>query len=88
VHLKTKGYVYMWDKARRVAGLDRLDTTASITVAAAGPTALPARDAAPAANSRFELASASTTAAGGSVTNEPKVYVLRVKRGGLTARAN
>jgi hypothetical protein len=88
VHLKTKGYVYMWDKARRVAGLDRLDTTASITVAAAGPTALPARDAAPAANSRFELASASTTAAGGPVTNEPKVYVLRVKRGGLTARAN
>jgi hypothetical protein len=88
VHLKTKGYVYMWDKARRIAGLDRLDTTGAITVAAAGPTALPARDAAPKANSRFELASAATTAAGGPIADEPKVYVLRVKRGGLTARAN
>jgi hypothetical protein len=84
VHLKTKGYAYMWDKARRVAGLE---TTGSIMVAAAGPTALPARDAAP-ANSRFELASASTAAAGGPGADEPKVYVLRVKRGGLTARAN
>ena len=86
VHLKTKGYVYMWDKARRVAGLD---TTGSIMVAAAGPAALPARDAAaPAANARFELASASTAAAGGPVTDEPKIYVLRVKRGGPVARAN
>jgi len=90
VHLKTKGYAYMWDKARRIAaGLDRLDTTGAITVASAGPTALPARDGAPATtNSRFELASASTTAAGGPIVDEPKVYVLRVKRGGLTVRAN
>src|SRR5262249_47357456 len=58
VHLKTKGYVYMWDKARRIAGLE---ATGSIMTAAAGPAALPARDAAaPAANARFELASAST----------------------------
>jgi len=85
VHLKTKGYAYMWDKARRIAGLE---TTGTITVAAAGPTALPANDAAPAAKSRFELASASTTAAGGPIADEPKVYVLRVKRGGVTARAN
>jgi hypothetical protein len=85
VHLKTKGYAYMWDKARRIAGLE---TTGAITVAAAGPTALPARDAVPAANSRFELASASTTAVGGPIADEPKVYVLRVKRGGVAARAN
>ena len=89
VHLKTKGYTYMWDKARRIAGLDRPDMTGSITVATAGPTALPARDAAPpATKSRFELASASTTAAGGPMPDEPKVYVLRVKRGGVTARTN
>jgi hypothetical protein len=89
VHLKTKGYAYMWDKARRIAGLERPNITGSITVAAAGPAALPARDAAPpAANARFELASAATTAAGSPVANEPKVYVLRVKRGGVTARAN
>ncbi len=85
VHLKTKGYVYMWDKARRIAGLD---TTGSITVAAAGPVALPARDApAAASNARFELASATTTAAGGPIADEPKVYVLRVKRG-VGARTN
>jgi hypothetical protein len=86
VHLKTKGYVYMWDKARRVAGLD---TTGSITTAAAGPIALPARDAvAPASNSRFELAAARTAAPAGAPVDEPKVYVLRVKRAGTTARAN
>jgi len=40
VHLKTKGYAYMWDKARRVAGVE---ATGSIMVAAAGPSELPAR---------------------------------------------
>jgi hypothetical protein len=85
VHLKTKGYVYMWDKARRIAGRE---ATGSITVAAAGPVALPPRDAAPASNARFELASAPTTAAGGTGVDEPKVYVLRVKRGGAIAQAN
>jgi hypothetical protein len=86
VHLKTKGYVYMWDKARRVA--DR-EATGSITVAAAGAVALPARDAAPpASNTRFELASAPTAAAGATGVDEPKVYVLRVKRGGATAQTN
>jgi hypothetical protein len=50
--------------------------------------ALPARDgAAPAPNARFELASA-PTAAGGTGVDEPKVYVLRVKRGSVTAQAN
>jgi hypothetical protein len=86
VHLKTKGYVYMWDKARRIAGRE---ATGAITVAAAGPVALPARDgAAPAPNARFELAAAPTTAAGGTGVDEPKVYVLRVKRGSVTAQAN
>jgi len=86
VHLKTKGYVYMWDKARRIA--DR-EVTGAITVAAAGAVALPARDAAPPApNARFELASASTATAGGTGVDEPKVYVLRVKRGGATAQTN
>jgi hypothetical protein len=86
VHLKTKGYVYMWDKARRIAGQD---ATGSITVAAAGSVALPARDAGPPASKpRFELASAPAPAAGGTGVDEPKVYVLRVKRGGTTAQTN
>jgi hypothetical protein len=85
VHLKTKGYAYMWDKARRVAGLE---ATGSIMTAAAGPAALPARDApAPTLNRRFELAAAPASAAGPAV-DEPKVYVLRVKRGGTTGQAN
>jgi len=85
VHLKTKGYAYMWDKARRVAGFE---ATGSIMVAAAGPAALPARDAAaPASNARFELAAAPAPAARPAV-DEPKVYVLRVKRGGTTGQAN
>lgn len=86
VHLKTKGYAYMWDKARRVAGLE---ATGSIMTAAAGPGPLPARDAAaPAAKSRFELAAAPPTAAGGPRVDEPKIYVLRVRRGATTAQAN
>jgi hypothetical protein len=87
VHLKTKGYVYMWDKARRVAGLE---ATGSIQVAAAGPTELPASRslAAPASNSRFELAAAPAAPAGAATVDEPKVYVLRVKRGGASAQTN
>ena len=86
VHLKTKGYVYMWDKARRIAGLD---TTGSITVAAAAPTELPmSRTAAPASNPRFELAAAPTASPRGAGVDEPKVYVLRVKRNGASARMN
>jgi hypothetical protein len=88
VHLKTKGYVYMWDKARRVAGLE---ATGSITVATAGPIELPAsRTAAASAsnNSRFELASAPAAPAGAANVDEPKVYVLRVKRGGASAQTN
>ena len=80
VHLKTKGYAYMWDKARRVAGVE---ATGSIMVAAAGPSELPARRnaAPPTSNARFELAAAPRM-------DEPKVYVLRVKRGELSARVN
>lgn len=85
VHLKTKGYVYMWDKARRVA--DR-EATGSITVAAAGPTELPASRTAPATNSRFELAAAPAAPAAAAAVDEPKIYVLRVKRGGSSARTN
>jgi hypothetical protein len=82
VHLKTKGYAYMWDKARRVAGLD---TTGSIMTAAAAPSkpAASRGAAAQAPNAKFELAAAPAAAAsGGSETDAPKVYVLRVKRGG------
>jgi hypothetical protein len=88
VHLKTKGYVYMWDKARRIAGQD---TTGSIQVAAAGPTELPAsRTIAPPppSNSRFELAAAPAALTAAAPVDEPKVYVLRVKRGGSSARTN
>ena len=87
VHLKTKGYTYMWDKARRVAGLE---ATGSIRTAAAGPIELPASRAtvAPAANPQFELAAASTAATAGPGVDEPRVYVLRVKRLGVGARGN
>jgi hypothetical protein len=78
VHLKTKGYVYMWDKARRVAGLD---TTGSITTAAAARSEPPASRGPATPDARFELAAAPATAAGGTPVDEPKVYVLRVKRG-------
>jgi hypothetical protein len=87
VHLKTKGYTYMWDKARRVAA--GLDATGSITVAAAGPAELPASlSAATPAKSKFELAAAPAAPAGAAVVDEPKVYVLRVKRDGASARTN
>jgi hypothetical protein len=85
VHLKSKGYAYMWDKARRVAGLE---ATGSIMTAAAGPVALPARDAAPAVTSRFVLAAAPAATAAATAVDEPKVYVLRVKRGGVATRTN
>jgi hypothetical protein len=85
VHLKTKGYVYMWDKARRIAGLDE---TGSIKVAAATPTELPAARTAAAPNSKFELAAAPAAPAGTAALDEPKVYVLRVKRGGFSAQTN
>ena len=82
VHLKTKGYVYMWDKARRVAGLD---TTGAIAVASAGATELPASRTAAPPTANFALAAAPADAA---AVEEPKVYVLRVKRGGAGARTN
>jgi hypothetical protein len=84
VHLKTKGYTYMWDKARRVAGLD---VTGAIATNAAAPLEPPRREPAPPpANAQFRLAAASTAGAAGA--DEPKIYVLRVKRGGGTAQAN
>jgi len=85
VHLKTKGYLYMWDKARRMADLGgpaRL-TTASV--------AAPAREAAralppPAPVAPFQLAAAPHS--DGSGWQEPKIYVLRVKRDAATAENN
>ncbi len=86
VHLKTKGYAYMWDKARRVAGLE---ATGAIKLAAAGTTELPAPRPAPApTDARFELAAATPAPAGAVSVDEPKVYVLRVKRSGTTGQAN
>jgi hypothetical protein len=85
VHLKTKGYVYMWDKARRVAGFG------PPTTLAAAPSEPMATDAAPAPKPEptpgFALAAAPVDS-GGAGPDEPKIYVLRVKRGGVTARAN
>lgn len=87
VHLKTKGYAFMWDKARRYAGLE---ATGSIATTAAAPSEPPAhRDAAAQApHAGFELAAAPAASRGGPGVDEPKVYVLRVKRGGASALAN
>jgi hypothetical protein len=78
VHLKTKGYAYMWDKARRVAALANPAplTTASAATAAQRPTrTMPP----PTAAAAFALAAAPRSDATG--WQEPKIYVLRVKRG-------
>ena len=86
VHLKTKGYIYMWDKARRIAGLDGPAPLTTATVAAAAPSrtanqAVPP----PAATAPFALASAPRSSTG---WEEPKIYVLHVKRGAPTANRN
>jgi hypothetical protein len=83
VHLKTKGYVYMWDKARRMAALDSPAplTTASVTTPAQTPTR-----AVPAPGAAFALAAAPNS--GGTGAQEPKIYVLRVKRGAPGAQSN
>lgn len=85
VHLKTKGYVYMWDKARRIAGLD---TLGPITTASAPATSHTAAQAAPppAPAAPFALAAAPNSDA--SDWQEPKIYVLHVKRGAPTANRN
>jgi len=90
VHLKTKGYVYMWDKARRVAGygVAPIVTTGSVEVPAQPTTRVAAVAQAPAAGSGFELASAPAVNAGGQDADEPKIYVLRVKRAGARAQVN
>lgn len=96
VHLKIKGYAYMWDKARRVAGFGPAPA-----LAAAAPTQATTSDAVPAPSQSapqqvptaapksggFALAAAPVDS-GSSAADEPKVYVLRVKRGGVTAQAN
>jgi len=78
VHLKTKGYAYMWDKARRVAGLANPAPLTTGSVATAGET--PNRTVPPPApGAAFALAAAPHSDATG--WQEPKIYVLRVKRG-------
>jgi hypothetical protein len=84
VHLKNKGYAYMWDKARRIAGFGGAPTVA---MAPSEPPA--ARAAVPAgAAARFELAAGPSHNSGTDSADAPKIYVLRVKRGGPVAQAN
>jgi hypothetical protein len=87
VHLKTKGYLYMWDKARRIAGLDGPApfTTASVAGAAPSRTASEAAPP-PVSGAPFELATAPNSGGGG--WQEPKIYVLHVKRGAPTSKNN
>ncbi|HLH87034.1 MAG TPA: hypothetical protein VKX28_01145 [Xanthobacteraceae bacterium] len=84
VHLKTKGYIYMWDKARRIAGLDGPAPLATASVGAATP-APPANQGLPAPAAPFALAS---TPGASNGWQEPKIYVLHVKRGAPTANRN
>lgn len=84
VHLKTKGYAYMWDKARRMAAFG----APAAIAAAPAPPASRALAPAPTPSPRFELAAAPATIGGGMPVDEPKVYVLRVKRDHTTAQAN
>jgi hypothetical protein len=87
VHLKTKGYLYMWDKARRIAGLDGPAplTTASVTAPAPSRAATHAAPP-PVPAAPFRLATAPNS--GGPGWQEPKIYVLHVKRGAPTANRN
>jgi hypothetical protein len=84
VHLKTKGYAYMWDKARRIAALDSPTlTTGSATTLASTP----ARSGpAPTPGAAFALAAAADSS--GSGWQAPKIYVLRVKRGAPPVQSN
>ena len=84
VHLKNKGYLYMWDKARRMAGLG---TPAPLTTGSVVAAALPANSASPTPTAQFQLAASPPTNAGGS-WREPKIYVLHVKRAATTSNTN
>jgi hypothetical protein len=84
VHLKNKGYLYMWEKARRMAALGTPAPLTTGSVAAAASPAVPA-PAAPAA--QFELAASSSADSGGG-WREPKIYVLHVKRIAAAAQIN
>jgi hypothetical protein len=87
VHLKTKGYAYMWNKAQRLAGFGATGSVA--TTAAAPPGPPPSRDAAaPAPAANFELAAAPAANWGAARADEPKIYVLKVKRGDGGTRSN
>jgi hypothetical protein len=87
VHLKTKGYAYMWDKAQRLAGFGATGSVATTAAAPSGPP--PSRaTAAPAPAAKFELAAAPAAELGGARPDEPKIYVLRVKRGDAGIKTN
>jgi hypothetical protein len=84
VHLKMKGYAYMWEKARRVA---ELGAPAARAIAASdAPASRQPAATMPAA--RFALAAVPTADAGEIGIDEPKIYVLRVKRHRATAQAD
>ena len=57
-----------------------------LTAVAAGAPA--SRPAAPRPGARFELAAGPSSDWGGPGVDEPKIYVLRVKRNRVTAQAN
>jgi hypothetical protein len=86
VHLLNKGYLYMWNKARRMAGLD---TPAPLTTGSMVASASPANPApAPSRASQFQLAAGPASRAGAARWEEPKIYVLHVKRTVTSAEAN
>lgn len=87
VHLKNKGYLYMYDKALRMAGLGAPAATMTASIAAPPPMTRSVRPAAPPAPAApFVLAAAPSS--GGSGWQEPRIFVLRVKRGAPTAEKN
>jgi hypothetical protein len=87
VHLKNKGYLYMWDKARRMADLAPPAPLTTGSVVASAPPASPVA-AAPRPASQFQLAAGPQSNSGGAGWREPKIYVLHVKRGANSAGTN
>jgi hypothetical protein len=91
VHLKNKGYAYMWEKARRMAGFGAptaLASTAPSSAASRESTGSVSVAAPPVPTAKFELAAAPNATSGGPAWDGPKIYVLRVKRGSASADTN
>jgi len=87
VHLKNKGYLYMWDKARRMADLGPSAPVTTGSVAASAPPAN-AATAPPSQAPHFQLAASPPANSGSAGWREPKIYVLHVKRSVATADTN